>query len=85
MRGFTLSRQDEQLQFLTDTVFAVGGKLVTLVAQTLEGADFIEAASVSAHLAKKRAALVDVCKAKRSQCFRRERVDAHRQKVHTAL
>lgn len=53
MRGFTLSHQDEQLQFLTDTVFAVGGKLVTLVAQTLEGADFIEAASVSAHLAKK--------------------------------
>lgn len=36
-----------------DTVFAVWSEFVTLIAQTLEGADFIEAPSVSAHLAKK--------------------------------
>lgn len=43
-----------------DTVFAVWSQFVTLVAQALEGADFIEAPPVSAHLAKKRAALVYV-------------------------
>ena len=60
--GLILSHQGEQLEFLTDTVFAVWSKFVTLVAQTLEGADLVEAPPVSAHLAKKRAALVYVCK-----------------------
>lgn len=43
-----------------DTVLAIRSKFVALVAQTLEGADFIEAPPVSAHLAKERAALVYV-------------------------
>ena len=60
--GLILSHQGEQLEFLTDTVLAVWSKFVTLVAQTLEGADLVEAPPVSAHLAKKRAALVYVCK-----------------------
>lgn len=48
--------------FLTDTVFAVWCKFITLIAQTLEGADFIEASAVSAHLSEKWAAFVYVCK-----------------------
>lgn len=39
--------------FLTDTVFAVWRKFIALIAQTLEGADFIEAPAVSAHLPEK--------------------------------
>lgn len=46
---------------LTDAVLPVGGVLVALVAEALEGAQSVDALAVPAHLALQSAALVDVC------------------------